>query len=315
LYPALSNGHDRADRLLLRAPALLAVEEANELLKPYNRELMISDGFRPIHRQAQMFCRVLERFTGSKVYEDLSLFEKISLGRKTNASILYVDIIKDAVYDEETYKIRQSSLWPEFVSLAEKFCISSDILLHEFLVYETNGGRRSLTLDTISNTAHGTGGAIDVWLIDRSTGRFVNRGIPSSYNNVSAVMDYFEWATSKMFQQEVDENSRLKEYLHDFGIEKIDDKCMLAIREERRLLFHAMMTVGASYFSLGKTEGECWHFNFGNERGGHQYNILPNAGNPSHSLLKNIRDPKNGQITAVWGNEVAHELARELLDF
>jgi hypothetical protein len=217
---------------------------------------MVSDGFRPIHRQAQMFRRVLERFTGSQVYEDLSLFEKISLGRKTNASILYVDIIKDAVYDEETYKIRQSSLWPEFVSLAEKFCISSDILLHEFLVYETNGGRRSLTLDTISNTAHGTGGAIDVWLIDRSTGRFVNRGIPSSYNNVSAVMDYFEWATSKMFQQEVDENSRLKEYLHDFGIEKIDDKCMLTIREERRLLFHVMMAVGASYFSLGKTGGK-----------------------------------------------------------
>ena len=88
----------------------------------------------------------------------------------------------------------------------------------------------------------------------------------------------------------------------------ITAEVMSSIRRERRILFHAMRDVGATYFSLGRDSGEPWHFNFGNERGGRQAALLPGAGNAGHSLLKNVRDPETGAWTAAWGNATAHRL-------
>jgi hypothetical protein len=72
-------------------------------------------------------------------------------------------------------------------------------------------------------------------------------------------------------------------------------------------LFHALRSVGASYFSLGREIGEPWHYNLGNERGGKQAAFLPSAGSACHSLLKNIRGA-DGRWIAAWGNAAAHRL-------
>src|SRR5205085_9589710 len=110
-----------------------------------------------------------------------------------------------------------------------------------------------------------------------------------------------------------DSNPHLKSYLSGFGIERVTEKNMEEMKTERRLLFHIMMSIGASYFSLSKANGECWHFNFGNERGGKQFDSLPYGGNAAHSLLKNIRDTKTGQIMASWTNQAGNEMAETLL--
>lgn len=311
--PKISDGARPEDRILLREPALKALEEANNLLQRYGRELVVIDGFRPIQRQARSFGRVMRRFLGERDYHRLPVIEQLKLGRQTNAAILFVAVIRDDRYQQAVAAFRASRRQDELAAVGEQLHEPAEQLVTELLTYEANYGLNDLTLDTVSHTAHGNGGATDVCLVDTATGRFVNRGIPFSYNNVSAVMDYFEWATVEQYQQEANANSPLAAYLRGYGFDRVIPEAMTAARTERRILFHAMSAVGASFFSLHKTDGECWHFNLGNERGGKQFDKLPHGGNAPHALLKNVRDAHSGQITACWENAVAHRLAEALM--
>lgn len=311
--PIICDGSVKDEKMFLREPAIRAVEEVNNLLEFYGRELVLVGAFRHVQSQALVFSDAFNRWLGEKEYNQLTLIEQIQLGRKANEAALFVDILQDDLYETEKQKIKTSDTFYEITSAAKNLEKTPDQIIHELFVYETNLGRLNLNLDKIASTAHGNGGSVDAWVSDSSTGKFVNRGVPGAYNNAPAVMDYFEWATVEMFEAERQKSPVLDAYLIGYGVEKITESIMKEIRNERRILFHAMMNVGASYFSLGKTEGECWHFNFGNERGGKQFDVLPFGGGAPHSLLKNVRDKDAGEVTACWTNEVAHTMYDEFM--
>jgi len=311
--PKICDGSIKEERLFLREPAVRALEEVSQLLEPHGRELVLTAAFRHIKNQARVFSDALYRLLGEREYKNLSVQEQIKLGRKANEAALYADIIKNDLYFYHIKKLQESSRLKQIIDAATALEISIDDVIEEISIYEANLGFNDLNFDRVSSTAHGNGGSVDAWVINSSTGEFVNRGVPSAYNCSPTVMDYFEWATPEMFDEERKKSSALDIYLKGYGIDKITDSVIKEVRNERRILFHAMMSVGATYFSLGKTEGECWHFNFGNERGGKQFKVLPYAGGAPHSLLKNIRDKSTGQITACWTNEVAHQMAEELM--
>lgn len=311
--PIICDGTVKDERMFLREPAIRSIEEVNQLLVPYKRELVLVGAFRHVQSQALVFSDALYRWLGERKYPTLTVIEQIQLGRKANEAALYVNILQDHLYQIEKEKIKTSDRFDQIITAAENLKIDIDELILELFTYETNLGFLQLNLDKIASTAHGNGGAVDAWVIHSTTGKFVNRGVPAAYNHAPAVMDYFEWATPEMYEAERKKSFVLDSYLRGYGIEKITESVMQEIRNERRILFHAMMSVNASYFSLGKTEGECWHFNFGNERGGRQFDVLPGGGGASHSLLKNVRDKQTGKITACWTNEVAHQMYDELM--
>ncbi len=311
--PIICDGSVKDERMFLREPAIRAIEEVNNLLEPYGRELVLVGAFRHVHSQALVFSDAFNRWLGEKEYDQLTVTEQIQLGRKANEAALFVDILQDDLYEGEKQKIKMSDTFYDIISAAKNLEKTPDQIIDELFIYETNLGKLNLNLDKIASTAHGNGGSVDAWVIDSSSGKFVNRGVPAAYNHAPAVMDYFEWATVEMFEDERQKSPVLDAYLSGYGVEKITESVMKEIRNERRILFHAMMHVGATYFSLGKTEGECWHFNFGNERGGNQFDVLPFGGGAPHSLLKNIREKHTEEVTACWTNEVAHNMYDQLM--
>lgn len=311
--PKICKGDVKEGVFLLREPAVRALEELNQVLEFYGREVVITAAFRHMKNQAKVFSDVLYRWLGEQEYNSLSVQEQIQLGRKANEAALYADVIKDDIYFSHIKKLQESDRLSQIIEAATFLKISVESVMEEISIYEANLGFNNLNFDKVASTAHGNGGSVDAWVINSSTGKFVNRGVPSAYNFSPTVMDYFEWATPEMFEEERKKSPSLDGYLSGYGIDTITENVMKEIRNERRILFHAMKSVGATYFSLGKTEGECWHFNFGNERGGKQFEILPYGGGAPHSLLKNVRDKKTGQITACWTNEVAHQMAEDFM--
>ena len=312
ITPFYGPGVGAPDPIWVRAPVAAALREANDRLADYDRQLLVLDGFRSASVQARLFMDVFERLGEGegRSIDALSIGDWIRLGRRADDTASFCrlragDSLAGAIDD-----LRAGPAGDDLRSVAAEMSSDECAVALEYLTYRANHAGDSRFLDPAANTAHGSGGACDLWLLDLRDGEPVSLGVPFDSTAVPAVMDYFEWATAADYARAVSGDAPLRHYLAEFGLDpaSITAEVMASIRRERRILFHAMRDVGATYFSLGRDSGEPWHFNFGNERGGRQATLLPGAGNACHSILKDVRDPATGAWTAAWGNATAHRL-------
>lgn len=313
ITPYYGNGIGSYEKILLREPVAKALKVAEDRLAPYDRQLIVLDGMRTVQIQARLWADIRDRILGAHHNDKLSVFNEIRIGRMADKIGSFSRIKHDEKYHAAMENLQKSQLWSEILDTAQKVSSSPEEIAEEYLIFMTNRGEMQLTLDETSPTSHGGGGAADLWLLDKKSGKPTNLGVPFDYVGRAAVIDFFEWATLEEYRSEVESSQDLKKYLQECGITKVDRAVFEQIRAERRMLTNAMLSVGATFYSLGEQEGEPWHFNVGNEIGGKQSVVLPGAGSSCHSILKNIRDPKTGEITAAWGNEAAHKLARKIM--
>ncbi len=303
------DGLGASPHILVRLPVALALLEADAKLAPFNRALLVLDGFRPAYVQARLWAWLFRRsvILAGLDDNDLSPRDWIIHGRATDDVASFCTCVEDDAF-VEMVKQSASDNRSELAAYGPPLAVAK-----ELVTFQINYGFRCGNLDTCANTAHGSGGAVDVVLAERSSSEPVMMGVHFDSTSPAAVIDWFERNDQTVLRRLVGQDEALSHYFHDFDVadSDIDDSLFAAVRRERRLLFHAMNSVGASFFSLGIDIGESWHFNLGNELGGRQSIILRGAGNACHSLLRNIVDPSNGQIIAVWGNAAAHKLAAQ----
>lgn len=310
ITPFYDDGLGASLRILVRAPVALALLEADEKLAPFDRRLLVLDGFRPASVQARLWSWLFRRSLALAGLDANNLAPRdwIAYGRAADDVASYCACVEDAAFIEMVERCASDHRL-ELMDYG-----SPETVANELVTFQINYGFRDGKLDTRANTAHGSGGSVDVILADLSSCEPVIMGVPFDSTSPAAVMDWFERNDHVALQRLVCQDEALSTYLGDFGltVNEIDEAFVNNVRWERRLLFHAMKSVGASFFSLGTDNGESWHFNLGNERGGRQSSVLPGAGNACHSLLQNIIDPASGRIMAVWGNAAAHKLADQV---
>lgn len=310
ISPFYEGGLGGSPLILVRAPVALALLQVDTELAQFDRALVVLDGFRPAEVQARLWSWHFRRsltLAGLDV-DSLAPEEWIARGRASDDVASYCACVEDDAFTELVeYNARVHR--PALERLGSPLAVA-----RELVTFQINYGFERGQLDKCANTAHGSGGAVDVILAERSSGAPMMMGVPFDSTSPAAVMDWFERNVPADLQRLVSEDEALAAYFRDFGLagSEIDEDIFCVAQRERRLLFHAMKSVGATFYSLGIDSGESWHFNIGNERGGRQSDFLRGAGNACHSLLRNIVDSSTGSIVAIWGNAAAHKLADHL---
>jgi len=292
--------------VLVRLPVALGCVDANTILEPLNRELLIVSGLRTAKMQAlewwQSWCHV----TKLNWHDEISIEQEIKFGNFVDNLTAYCQIVLD-----EKYLTARGDLLKrrgdEVRAAAQALGLSEDEVVNKVLTYQTNRKFLELTLDEEAFTAHGNGGATDCWMLEKSTGKLVNLGVEYENLTPAAVMDFFERATLEQYKMIVAASPFMRQTLEELGVFEVNQEAFVVPRRERRILAHTMAAIGCTYFSLGQQEGEPWHFNHGNLRYGNQLRLLKGAGSTCQSLLKDIRGP-DGRWAGVWSNRTAQKV-------
>lgn len=313
------------DVTLVRKPLVEPLVRANEILKPYGRKILVVDGWRSYLTQMALWKYLRAEIIQNLGLKDgsLTLREELLVGIKADDVGSFVACVKDEKFAGAKVAL-MTEKGDELAAASTEFGKPTEVLAELFLHFQTDLRRTKLTLEDSAVTAHGNGGAVDCWLLNTETGKPVNLGVGFDYfppqqvmtlGPSPAVVNYFDMAkvNVEVFAAQVAADPHLQRYLSELGYDKVTSEVFAEAQRERRLLFHTMMEIGASYFSLLDDLGEPWHFNLGNLAGGKQAKMLPGSGNGCHALLKDIRHVETGERMAVWANDVAHRLARELL--
>jgi D-alanyl-D-alanine dipeptidase len=294
---------------LLRAPALKAVREADALVRQSTGcSILVLDGFRPAHVQAALWSYIRNQIMKKKHLRGrLPLKTEIEIGILADNIGSYCKIQESNLFKSSAATlVHDPKHGPDLEAVAVKHSFTPYDAACLYLTFMANKDGK-FQLDWNAPTAHGSGGAADLWLL-LPDGTPANLGVPFDYASPAgtdspAEMDYFEReGAADRYRNAVKEDPVLSQYLKEIGINEVNEEVFRDIQTNRRILFNAMMSVGATHYFA-----ESWHFNFGNERGGRQSGIsnLKGSGNACHAILK-------GRDLAVWGNEAAHRLARRM---
>lgn len=322
ITPFYGKGLGVSTPMLIRRPAYLALITADALLRPFHRQLLVLDAWRPMHVQAKLWHDIRNRLLrkdGKETYR-LSLYDEVLYGLRADDTGSFAPIVTESEQYQQRLadfrKNRTADVESAFPRLHE--ARPSDVQTMEdverlYITFLANLGVMNVPLDLTKTTAHGGGGAADLWMVDTETDKPVNLGVPFDSTNPAAVMDFFEKPdAAERYREAVASSPELQQYLHEFGIEVVNPFVVEGIRCERRMLFHAVMATNATYFSLGEECGEPWHFNLPCERGGVMADTFPLAGSGCQSILQNVRGP-DGNYLAVWGSQAAHMMAKEFV--
>ncbi len=319
LTPYYGAGLGASPEVLVREPVAHGLWEVDAMLRQYKRRLIVLDGFRPASIQAALWRAVRQRIIDERGWQGrtLSVADELELGTLADDVGSYNKIVMDDAYQAAIKAINRDPRLTEQISEAVEKSggqSSFDQVLGTYVVFMANLGRIAIKLDKAAPTAHGSGGAIDVWMVNTETGQYVNLGCPFDYvprtgvSTSPGVIDYFELIKPEEYRAEVENHAVLRQYLAELGITEVTEQVFREAQEERRILKHAFTACGGTYFSLNRNFGEPWHFQLGNERGGRQAKMYHGAGNTCHSLLENVRGC-DGKFLAVWGNAAAHRMA------
>lgn len=289
--------------VLLRAPAARALVAANRLLAKYGRKIIVTDGWRSIHVQQELWAIEFKRCAGGAATTDYHA--TIQAGRRATEMALFVPVSRDdsfaqaldVLVREEQFRLAALTLGGDVRSLAV-----------EYLTYAANLGQNRLELDCSGHTAHGNGGSADLVLANRRSNLPVNSGVPHDSSSDVAAMDWFERHTWLDYAAAVTHEPELRVNLDEHRVRRVTPHVFNRIRAERRLLYHALIAVGATPFHL-----ESWHFNFDCTRGGKYAHIFPRGGNACQAILTDTCDAVTGEWVAIWTNRVGHKLAATLL--
>lgn len=308
ICPYYGTGIGGSETILVRKPVLLSLLDVNHNLRPYGRECLVLDGHRSPEVQRNLWVDVWKRVTDVSNPQGMSVLEFLKKGMEADDIGAYAPVVRDEKFEAAVNSLL-AGYDVHYERAAEELKLdSAEAAAALWLTFQTNLGLTEFQLDQAGNTAHGSGGATDVYLLDTETNKPTNLGVPFDCIGEPSRMDWFEDDNNfDAYVSFVSERNDVKEYLKYFNIWIVTHADFVAIREERRILYHAMVEAGASFYV-----GEPWHFNHGNERGGNQAIAFPGGGNSCHSLLKNVVDGE-GNYVAVWTNDVANRLAREFV--
>jgi D-alanyl-D-alanine dipeptidase len=238
---------------------------------------------------------------------ELSIADEVRIGLLANDIGAYAPVVLNGTDHISISELKNN------VGVAEaavKLGLTPHEASHLYVTFMGNLGRMQMQLDTTSTTAHGSGGSADVFLWDTKAGKPTCLGVPFDWVGPESDMDFFENSENlEGYKAKIDSDPVLRQHLEECGIRNVDVKVFNRIRDERRLLFHTMKAVGATFW-----KGESWHFNFGNKLGGFTFSGYPDAGSGCHSIIKNVRG-FDGEYIAVWGNGEAHRQARAILGY
>lgn len=293
---AYAGGLGASPQMLLRAPAVAALADADAILRPYHRRLLAVDAFRPAEVQARLWSWVFDDLRRKAGHRAPAAPEDwLRFGRAADHVASYCLCVPGAAFDDAVAAAARE--------LRDTGGDPADAV--DLTLFRANHGDLPLRLDESANTAHGSGGACDL-LLATLDGEPVAMGAPFDSASPVATVDWFEHHGDDAYAAAVAADPELRAFSAEFpGAPRAAE-----LRAERRLLVHTLVAVGATYYSLDDQIGEFWHFNFGNERGGRQAARLPGGGNAAHSLLRDVRAPETRRVTAAWGGAAAHRLAR-----
>lgn len=301
-------------QVLVREPVARGLREANALLRPYHRAIKVVDGWRGWWTQRDMWAALQKEVLRKEglLRRHLPIFEEVLVGMKTDDLCSYCTVVEDESFETAKQELLQGPKSEELAQASTQLALPPQKVAQLHLTFLANQGRNNLKIDPDAVTAHGNGGAIDLWMVNTDTGRWVNLGVPYDYfpapgtRMSPSVMDYFDlpevdW---KVYAEAVAADPTLQLYLQELGYSRVTPQVFREAQRERRLLYGVMKKCGSTYFSLDRERGEPWHFQLGNERGGNQANIpgLAGSGNACHAILQ-------GHPLAVWSNSVGHKLA------
>jgi len=295
---------------LLRLPVAYAIQAVNQILALGDLEFVLSDGFRSGEDQAALFTEYFK--THGDPTQDLSIEEFLRCGEAANDTASFCEVTKDDLYLGQLNQLLNGPRRSEFGAAVQHIGKEKSWVADRYLTFAGNVGIFPLTLNIATGTAHGSAAAGDGTLYYRSSNQPVCMGAPIGYSGLAAIIDALEphVRSADQFRKEVLENPDLLQYILDFGIlRSVSTRDFIQMVKNRRWLFWAMQAIGATFFSgrLCDAFGEWWHFNFPNNWGGNQADIIPGGGNTCHAVLRGHPHP-----LANWGNPAAHRMAKEV---
>lgn len=304
--------------IIVRQPVLHGLERVNHELARFNRRLVVVDGFRPYTVQVSLWKYLRAEVLRAKnvpEHEELTVTDEVAIGLKADDIGSYCAAVENEEFSRRVELFMRGPKAGEIEEAAKRLEKTPQEIAVLYLTFRANLGKEPIELAKDAVTAHGNGGAVDVYMRNMETNRFANLGVPFDYvprpsaSRSLVEMNAFESISIVELAEEIWRDTVLQRYYTALGvdIDNIDVDLVEDIQRERRLLYGVMTDVAAATIYVG----EPWHFNLGNRQGGYQAKRYPNAGNGCHSLLKNIQDEK-GSLVAVWGNKTGHKLAREM---
>lgn len=276
------------------------LRQANKFLRRYGYELLVGEAMRLPRIQRQLWCLDFEKLANGKPPQELTTAEWLEVGTAADMCSVPVGVdINSAAYQQafEHFRQRESGL--------------TDRQIGRMVRWMANLGLIDVPLDESTTTPHGTGGAVDVALIELKTGKVVPLGVPHGYTfgagNEIAWMAALERLTALQDYEKVyDSDPVIRDYCsHFIGSRDELPTFVEQCRRNRRILFWAMVLSGFSWFWQ-----ECWHFNGASLQGPYK-----GAGSACHSLCA-LQDPhldEDGRVIAVWGNPFAIQQAEKLI--
>ncbi len=311
ICPYYPDGIGGYPNVLVREPVLKGLVEADSILHTYNRKLLVLDGFRHGYVQQKLWKYLfrLGMRTTRIGLKTLTITQLVSLGMEADAIGSYCDVVRDEAFQAQHNVLLNGKYAVEFNTVAKKLTMDVRDVVDLYLCFCTNLEPNGLTLNFNAPTAHGSGGAIDLWLIDLETDLPCFFGAPFDYmapSHVSispVVLDYFDRpdVTVDTYYEALEADMVLRDHVFMHGFSGRVENAFRVAQRERRVLAHTMEALGGTFYN-----GEFFHYQLGNERGGKQKGYLLGSGNACHAIL-------TGKQEAVWGNSAAHNLAREIM--
>lgn len=311
ICPYYPNGIGGYSNILVREPVLRGLVEADAILQGYKRKILTLDGFRHGYTQQELwkYHFRLGMRTSRIGLKTLTITQLVSLGMEADAIGSYCDVVRDEAFQAQHNVLLNGKYAEEFNTLAKKLNMDVREVVDLYLCFCTNLEPNGLTLNFNAPTAHGSGGAIDLWLIDLETDLPCFFGAPFDYMAPShlsvspVVLDYFDRpdVTVDTYYEALEADLVLRDHVFMHGFSGRVENAFRTAQEERRVLFHTMKALGGTVYN-----GEFFHYQYGNERGGKQKGDFLGSGNACHAIL-------TGKQEAVWGNSAAHSLAREIM--
>ena len=301
LCPYYEKGLGAKPVALVRKPVLGLLILLDTILRNFGYGVLLVDGWRSSKTQIALWKYLFVQKAykiGFRIRTDLEVKDILALGDAADKIGSYNAAENNEQLMLAVVRELHGPRRDDIHMLAEKRKEGPQFTAAQLVTYEANlEWRNDVTLSETATTAHGNGGATDLYMFGHTNPNPVCLGVPFDYPGEASRMDFFEREENfGRFQEEVRRDPLLKQYLTECGFPDPSDHDCRTFARNRRILYHAATSLGATIYVE-----EPWHFNWPCMHG-----ILPESGNGCQAILKDAS-------AAVWGNEFANEEARKLL--
>ena len=298
--PYYEGGLDAEDVAIVRAPVLAGLLRLDAMLSDIGLGVLLVDAWREGQIQVNLWNYLFRQQADkeSLTRETMDVATIVRLGDFADNIGSYNAADENDAFNLAVNNELKGDRVQQIIDLAKERGVEPREVASTLVTYEANlRWRTDVQLSKTASTAHGGGGATDIYMYDRSTGKPVCLGVPFDYAGDASRMDYFEdEANFAKFIEAVERDPMLRQYLTECGFETVTMEVWTVCRNNRRILYHACVALGATIYV-----NEPWHYNWPCGHGD-----FPRSGNGCQALLAN--EPQ-----AVWSNAFGHKEAARLI--